>query len=109
MRAAPALVFRRPCSASETYRDPSSCGDLVATCAPLRHREPPDVGGALTTLSDKEGGADFSSSIYERVTMRNALSLMLMSVVAATLIAVGGWFWTPPAGRHPAAAQGVAP
>jgi peptidoglycan-N-acetylglucosamine deacetylase len=40
--------------------------------------------------------------------MRNALSLMLMSVVAATLIAVGGWFWTSPAGRHPAAAQAVA-
>ena len=39
--------------------------------------------------------------------MRNALSLMLVSVVAATLIAAGGWFWTS-AGRHSAAAQAVA-
>ena len=27
--------------------------------------------------------------------MRNAFGLMLMSVAAATLIAAGGWFWTP--------------
>ena len=26
--------------------------------------------------------------------MRNAFGLMLMSVLAATLIATGGWFWT---------------
>jgi len=30
--------------------------------------------------------------------MRNALGLMLMSVVAATLIAAAGWFWTTPRG-----------
>jgi peptidoglycan-N-acetylglucosamine deacetylase len=39
--------------------------------------------------------------------MRNALSLMLVSIVAATLIAAGGWFWTS-SGRHTAAAQAVA-
>ena len=39
--------------------------------------------------------------------MRNALGLMLMSVVAATLIAVGGWFWTS-SGRHAAAPLAVA-
>ena len=40
--------------------------------------------------------------------MRNALSLMLVSIVAATLIAAGSWFWTSSAGRHAAAAQAVA-
>ncbi|MGA8899943.1 polysaccharide deacetylase family protein [Bradyrhizobium sp.] len=40
--------------------------------------------------------------------MRNALGLMLVSVVAATLIAAAGWFWTSSAGRHAAAAQTVA-
>ena len=39
--------------------------------------------------------------------MRNALGLMLMSVVAATLIAAGGWFWTAPS-RSAAAPQTVA-
>ena len=39
--------------------------------------------------------------------MRNALGLMLMSVVAATLIAAGGWFWTSPS-RSAAAPQTVA-
>ncbi|HET7887882.1 MAG TPA: polysaccharide deacetylase family protein, partial [Bradyrhizobium sp.] len=38
--------------------------------------------------------------------MRNALGLMLMSVVAATLIAAGGWFWT--SGRSAPAPQTVA-
>src|SRR5580698_7217664 len=56
--------------------------------------DPPGVWGALTTLSHKEGGANFSFGINERVTMRNAFGLMLMSVLAATLIATGGWFWT---------------
>src|ERR1700722_6681235 len=64
------------------------------------------VGGALTTLSHKEGGADFSFGINGRVTMRNAFGLMLMSVAAATLIAVGGWFWNSP--RSAAAPQTVA-
>jgi peptidoglycan-N-acetylglucosamine deacetylase len=40
--------------------------------------------------------------------MRNAFGLMLVSIVAATLIAAGGWFWTSSAGRHSAAAQAVA-
>jgi peptidoglycan/xylan/chitin deacetylase (PgdA/CDA1 family) len=35
--------------------------------------------------------------------MRNAFGLMLMSVAAATLIAVGGWFWTS-SSRHSATA-----
>jgi peptidoglycan/xylan/chitin deacetylase (PgdA/CDA1 family) len=39
--------------------------------------------------------------------MRSALGLMLMSVVAATLIAAGGWFWTS-SGRHATAPQTVA-
>ena len=39
--------------------------------------------------------------------MRNALGLMLMSVVAATLIAAGGWFWTS-SSRSAAAPQTVA-
>jgi peptidoglycan/xylan/chitin deacetylase (PgdA/CDA1 family) len=39
--------------------------------------------------------------------MRNALGLMLMSVVAATLIATGGWFWTS-SSRHSSATQAVA-
>ena len=39
--------------------------------------------------------------------MRNALGLMLVSVVAATLIAAGGWYWTSPTGRH-AAPQTIA-
>lgn len=39
--------------------------------------------------------------------MRNALGLMLMSVVAAALIATGGWFWTAPA-RSAAKAKAVA-
>jgi peptidoglycan/xylan/chitin deacetylase (PgdA/CDA1 family) len=40
--------------------------------------------------------------------MRNAFGLMLVSVVAAVLIAAGGWFWTSPAGRHAAAPQTIA-
>jgi peptidoglycan/xylan/chitin deacetylase (PgdA/CDA1 family) len=39
--------------------------------------------------------------------MRNALGLMLVSVVAATLIAAGGWFWTSPS-RHASAPQTIA-
>ena len=39
--------------------------------------------------------------------MRNALGLMLMSVVAAALIATGGWFWTAPA-RSAAEARAMA-
>jgi peptidoglycan/xylan/chitin deacetylase (PgdA/CDA1 family) len=39
--------------------------------------------------------------------MRNALGLMLVSVVAAALIATGGWFWTSPA-RSSARTQAVA-
>ena len=39
--------------------------------------------------------------------MRNALGLMLMSVVAAALIATGGWFWTSSA-RSSAKTQAVA-
>ena len=39
--------------------------------------------------------------------MRNAFGLMLMSIVAATLIAAGGWFWTS-SSRHTTAAQAVA-
>jgi len=39
--------------------------------------------------------------------MRNALGLMLMSVVAATLIAAGGWFWTS-SSRHSSAPQAIA-
>ena len=39
--------------------------------------------------------------------MRNALGLMLMSVVAAALIATGGWFWTSSA-RSATKAQHVA-
>jgi peptidoglycan/xylan/chitin deacetylase (PgdA/CDA1 family) len=39
--------------------------------------------------------------------MRNALGLMLMSVVAATVIAAGGWFWTS-SSRSTAAPQTVA-
>src|SRR3569832_2668477 len=73
----------------------------------LRYLETAGVGGALTTLSHKEGGANFSFRSNERVTMRNALGLMLMSVVAATLIAAGGWFWTAPS-RSTAAPQTVA-
>ena len=38
--------------------------------------------------------------------MRNAFGLMLMSIVAATLIAAGGWFWT--SHRSTAAPQTVA-
>jgi peptidoglycan/xylan/chitin deacetylase (PgdA/CDA1 family) len=38
--------------------------------------------------------------------MRNALGLMLMSVVAATLIAAAGWFWT--SGRSTPAPQSIA-
>jgi peptidoglycan/xylan/chitin deacetylase (PgdA/CDA1 family) len=40
--------------------------------------------------------------------MRNALGLMLMSVVAATLIAAGGWFWTSSAGHHAVATPALA-
>ncbi len=40
--------------------------------------------------------------------MRNALGLMLVSVVAATLLAAGGWFWTSPTARHSAAPQAIA-
>jgi peptidoglycan/xylan/chitin deacetylase (PgdA/CDA1 family) len=39
--------------------------------------------------------------------MRNALGLMLVSLVAATLIAACGWFWTSP-GRHSSAPQTIA-
>jgi peptidoglycan-N-acetylglucosamine deacetylase len=39
--------------------------------------------------------------------MRNALGLMLVSVVAAALLAIGGWFWTSSA-RNAAKAQAVA-
>ncbi len=39
--------------------------------------------------------------------MRNALGLMLMSVVAAALLAIGGWFWTAPA-RSAAKTQAIA-
>jgi peptidoglycan/xylan/chitin deacetylase (PgdA/CDA1 family) len=39
--------------------------------------------------------------------MRNALGLMLMSVVAATLLAAGGWYWTSP-GRSASAPQTIA-
>src|SRR5580698_10330323 len=73
----------------------------------LRHHEMTGVGGALTTLSHKEGGANFSFGINERVTMRNAFGLMLVSIVAATLIAAGGWFWTSH-NRSTAAPQTVA-
>jgi peptidoglycan-N-acetylglucosamine deacetylase len=40
--------------------------------------------------------------------MRNALGLILMSVVAATLIAAGGWFWTSKTSRNASAPQAVA-
>jgi peptidoglycan-N-acetylglucosamine deacetylase len=40
--------------------------------------------------------------------MRNALGLMLVSVVAATLIAAGGWFWTSWTSHHSVAAHAVA-
>ena len=40
--------------------------------------------------------------------MRNALGLMLVSVVAATLIAGGGWFWTSSSSRHATAPQAIA-
>src|SRR5579863_6715649 len=65
------------------------------------------VGRALTTLSDKWSSEKFSLPSNGRVTMRNALGLMLVSVVAATLIAAGGWFWTS-SSRHASAPHTIA-
>jgi peptidoglycan-N-acetylglucosamine deacetylase len=48
-----------------------------------------------------------SFGVYERVTMRNALGLMLMSVVAAVAIA-GIWYVTAAPHQHSATAQTVA-
>jgi peptidoglycan-N-acetylglucosamine deacetylase len=70
-------------------------------------RNPRHVGTTLTNLFHKGVGGHLSFGVYERVTMRNALGLMLMSVVAAAAIA-GIWYFTAAPHHHAATAQTVA-
>src|SRR5215813_787548 len=46
-------------------------------------------------MARREGGACCGVAYLERVAMRNALGLMLASIVAAVAIA-GVWYWTSP-------------